>query len=88
MFSDCPVSTELPELHPGMACVLLSSCTEVDCCIDVDIIHHSFNVILKLDPCDEKLIVGIENFIFEISLYEFEWGKFSMNMKNIKKKYL
>ncbi|VDI13107.1 Hypothetical predicted protein, partial [Mytilus galloprovincialis] len=71
---DCPVSTELPELHPGMACVLLSSCTEVDCCIDVDIIHHSFNVILKLDPCDEKLIVGIENFIFEISLFEFEWG--------------
>ncbi|XP_071145134.1 uncharacterized protein [Mytilus edulis] len=71
---DCPVSTELPELHPGMACVLLSSCTEVDCCIDVDIIHHSFNAILKLDPCDEKLIVGIENFVFEISLYEFDWG--------------
>ncbi|CAG2253142.1 unnamed protein product [Mytilus edulis] len=71
---DCPVTTKLPELQPGLTCVLLPSCTEVDCCIDVDIIHHSFNVILKLDPCDENLIVGIENFIFSISLYEFDWG--------------
>ncbi|VDI15760.1 Hypothetical predicted protein [Mytilus galloprovincialis] len=71
---DCPVTTKLPELLPGMTCVLMPSCTEVDCCIDVDIIHHSFNVILKLDPCDENLIVGVENFIFSISLYEFDWG--------------
>ncbi|XP_076086926.1 uncharacterized protein LOC143057501 [Mytilus galloprovincialis] len=71
---DCPVTTKLPELQPGMTCVLLPSCTEVDCCIDVEIVHHSFNVILKLNPCDENLIVGIENFIFPISLYEFDWG--------------
>ncbi|XP_071145140.1 uncharacterized protein [Mytilus edulis] len=71
---DCPVTTKLPELQPGMTCVLLPSCTEVDCCIDVEIVHHSFNVILKLDPCDENLIVGVENFIFSISLYEFDWG--------------
>ncbi|CAG2204548.1 unnamed protein product [Mytilus edulis] len=79
---NCPVSTELPELHPGMTCVLLPSCTEVECCIDADMFHHSFNLVLKLDPCDEKLIVGIENFIFEISLYEFDWGFSLMSWKN------
>ncbi|CAG2247494.1 unnamed protein product [Mytilus edulis] len=54
--NSCPVTTDLTELQPGMTCTLLSSCTKVDCCVDVDIIDHSFNVILQLDPCEEELI--------------------------------
>lgn len=76
IFLVCPVTTDFTELQPGMTCTLLSSCTKVDCCVDVDIIDHSFNVILQLDPCEEELIVGIDNFVFMISLYNYEFGKY------------
>ncbi|XP_063408926.1 uncharacterized protein LOC134692406 [Mytilus trossulus] len=81
---DCPITTTLPNLNPGMTCVLLSSCTTVDCCLDVDIINHSFNVKLQLDPCNENLKVSIEDFAIAISLYDFEWGvKQNLYMKNV-----
>ncbi|XP_052083606.1 uncharacterized protein LOC127720906 [Mytilus californianus] len=81
---DCPITTTLPNLHPGMTCVLLSSCTTVDCCFDVNIINHSFNVKLQLDPCNKNLVVGIEDFAIAISLYDFEWGvKQNLYMKNV-----
>lgn len=58
-----------------MTCALLSSCTEVDCCVDVYVIDRSVNVRLQLDPCNENLVVGIEDFVFSISFYDFAWGK-------------
>ncbi|XP_052081234.1 uncharacterized protein LOC127719258 [Mytilus californianus] len=82
--NSCPVTTDLTELQPEMTCTLLSSCTKVDCCVDVDIIDHSFNVILQLDPCEEELIVGIDNFVFIISLYHYEFGaKQKVYLKNV-----
>jgi hypothetical protein len=65
-----------PNLQSGISCNLLPSCTGVDCCIDVDIIGHSINAVLKLYPCDQRLTLGIENLVFNVSLYDFDWGKY------------
>jgi hypothetical protein len=39
-------------------------------------IGHCINTVLKLDPCDQRLTIGIENLVFNVSLYGFDWGKF------------
>jgi hypothetical protein len=37
---------------------------------------HSINTVLKLDPCDQRLTLGMENLVFNVSLYDFDWGKY------------
>lgn len=60
----------------------------MDCCLDVDIIGHSINAVLTLDPCDQRLTIGIENLMFNVSLYDFDWGKFSVYFKMLQINYL
>ena len=36
----------------------------------------SINTVLKLDPCDQRLTLGIESLVFNVSLYDFDWGKY------------
>lgn len=88
LITECPVTTVIPSLQNGMSCRLLSSCTAVDCCLDVDIIGHSINAVLTLDPCDQRLTIGIENLMFNVSLYDFDWGKFSVYFKMLQINYL
>ena len=63
-----------PSLQQDIRCTHLASCTGVECCVDVKTINHSINVVLDLDPCNHRLIIGIENLSETISLYNLKMG--------------
>jgi hypothetical protein len=43
---------------------------------------HSINTVLKLDPCHQRLTLGIESLVFNVSLYDFDWGKYCHCMQS------
>ncbi|KAK3609657.1 hypothetical protein CHS0354_035942 [Potamilus streckersoni] len=77
--SDCPLSLLQVSLGSSMACHVDSSCLAVDCCVDMGRIEsrmqQTFLVILRLDPCNHQLTVGIEKMKFEISLLSYKFGE-------------
>lgn len=72
--SECPLDILKPHLQQDISCTHLASCTGVECCVDVKTINRSINVVLDLDPCSHRLIIGIENLSENVSLYNFKMG--------------
>jgi hypothetical protein len=58
-----------------VSCHIPDYCTGIDCCVDVDLIGKSFNAYVLMDACNYKLSVGIEKLAFNLTLFEYEWGK-------------
>jgi hypothetical protein len=62
-------------LDGPVSCHIPDSCTGIDCCVDVDIIGRSFRVFALLDACGYKLSVGIDKLKFDLTLFDYKWGK-------------
>ncbi|KAK3101936.1 hypothetical protein FSP39_007496 [Pinctada imbricata] len=73
--SSCSMAVQTPVLPSNMSCHLLSSCTGVECCVDVDIIETTVSALYSLDPCQQKITIQIEELKTNQSLYDFSWGK-------------
>lgn len=74
--TDCPLPVVTSSLPTGALCQIPSTCTSVQCCITTHSpLERSFSVFLDLDPCNHRISLGIENFVHEISLYDFTYGK-------------
>ncbi|VDI40562.1 Hypothetical predicted protein [Mytilus galloprovincialis] len=76
--NDCPLSTNIPDLDPsytGIACHVTDMCTGVDCCVTSTVLDRSFNVKVELAPCDYILTIGIDDFVYSLSLEEFRMGE-------------
>ncbi|XP_062596534.1 uncharacterized protein LOC134257978, partial [Saccostrea cucullata] len=72
---DCPLSVLTSPLPAGLLCHLPSTCTAVHCCITTHTpLQRSLSTVLDLDPCNQRISLGIENFVHEISLYDFQFG--------------
>ncbi|CAG2190131.1 unnamed protein product [Mytilus edulis] len=74
----CPLSTNIPDLDPsytGIACHVTDMCTGVDCCVTSTVLDRSFNVKVELAPCDYILTIGIDDFVYSLSLEEFRMGE-------------
>lgn len=82
---ECPVdiSSILPTLPSNMNCLVTSSCTKIECCLDVaKFDSRPVNFYIFLDNCDWMISYGIDNFVAKpVVLLDFtfdEWHEFWM----------
>lgn len=57
-----------------LVCYLDSTCTAVDCCIQVTRISRTLNVKVTLDPCSHMLTVELERFKIKLDLLTYTKG--------------
>lgn len=73
--TDCPLKITTDDLPPRLGCYIPSSCTAVYCCLNATVpFRRSLSAFLDIDPCNQRLLIGIENFIHSISLYDIVFG--------------
>ncbi|CAC5422115.1 unnamed protein product [Mytilus coruscus] len=73
--SECPLSVLQTILEIPATCVILSHCTAIDCCVDVDLLHRSLHVVFDLNVCNNTFTVGIDKLQLEpINLTNIEYG--------------
>ncbi|KAL3873935.1 hypothetical protein ACJMK2_037012, partial [Sinanodonta woodiana] len=72
---ECPFDLQLVPLHNGLSCHIPTSCTGVDCCVDVDLIGRSIRTFVLIDPCDNKMAIGIEKLVANHSLSDYRFGQ-------------
>ncbi|KAJ8320501.1 hypothetical protein KUTeg_002088 [Tegillarca granosa] len=77
----CKADLPLPRLPEPLVCHIPESCTEVDCCLEVDKIFKTFNPYIKLDACNYKLHVGIDKYNIEVLLFDYDWVFICFNLK-------
>lgn len=82
---DCTtdLTSQLPALDSVTNCAIDSSCTSVDCCMEVPKLSaRPLNFHLSLDNCDWKIGYGMDSFVIQPTvLYDFtfdQWNKFWM----------
>ncbi|CAC5374575.1 unnamed protein product [Mytilus coruscus] len=71
--SGCTSVTPTTILGDDVSCHLYDSCTGVVCCLNSTRLDRTFNSYLKLDPCTQKLMIGVEKYQFEFSLFDFQF---------------
>ncbi|KAJ8320500.1 LOW QUALITY PROTEIN: hypothetical protein KUTeg_002087 [Tegillarca granosa] len=73
--NECQTPLALPNLtsHP-LTCRVDSTCTNIECCVDSNTIKRSFNVFVNIDPCGNKMQVGIEKLQLTYYLIDYTWG--------------
>lgn len=85
MLTDCSQSVNQPvegttpslvtSLPSHMACRMSSSCTAIDCCVQVAPLSHSFHTYLDINPCDFNIKFGIDKVQFTFNLKDFAFGE-------------
>ena len=70
----CIEPSNLPPLKEHISCQITDKCTEIQCCLLVERFRLSLNVLLEIDTCNNKFIVGVDKFIQSISLLSLEYG--------------
>ena len=65
---------KVPTVPAHTACVIAASCTGVTCCADVTRIGRSVRAFLNIDACEHVLMLGFEQFQFNVSLLNTELG--------------
>ncbi|XP_071123204.1 uncharacterized protein [Mytilus edulis] len=83
--SECPLSVSTSPLNIPATCVILSHCTAIDCCVDVEFLHRSFHVLFDLNVCNNTFTIGIDRLQLEpMNLTSIEYGKIHhFNMKGV-----
>ena len=74
IFLECSTSVTLPSDIGQTACTLGSSCTKVSCCMNIVEIGRPVLSYIDIDPCDQKMLISVESFTFQIDLLDYEFG--------------
>eukprot|EP00105_Crassostrea_gigas_P044414 XP_019928562.1 PREDICTED: uncharacterized protein LOC105342368 [Crassostrea gigas] len=72
--SECPTKLSLFKIRGTTACNIKESCTAVSCCVEVGKLGRTFEVVLDIDFCNQKITFGIEKLTETLSLQMFEFG--------------
>lgn len=75
-FVECPTKLSLFKIRGTTACNIKESCTAVSCCVEVGKLGRTFEVVLDIDFCNQKITFGIEKLTETLSLQMFEFGKY------------
>lgn len=75
----CPLNTSVswtttPDV--GLPCQISSLCTGIECCVHANSLLRDFQTRIIVDPCQFVVSIGIDNYIHNISLSKFEYGKY------------
>ena len=75
-FTDCPLNVTTESLPPGLDCYIPSPCTAVYCCLNATTpFQQALSAFLDLDPCNQRLLIGIEKYVHTLSLFDIVFGK-------------
>jgi hypothetical protein len=75
IYLGCPRTIEVPTLPENLQCRISDSCTQVDCCLYVDIFDRGFQIHANVDPCTYQMTLSIENFEYTTQLFNYTWGE-------------
>ena len=78
------VLTTIPISSDMVSCRVLSSCTAIECCVDVTPLGKTFTVLLEVDACNKELTIGIDEYKTKLP---YEFGMFSFNYLSVWVKY-
>ncbi|XP_053398282.1 uncharacterized protein LOC128556671 [Mercenaria mercenaria] len=75
--SECPrsLTTGMHTLPNTMHCVIGQSCTEVECCIGLEILNRTFKTQVTIDSCAYQMTFAVENYKHSKQLFNYTWGK-------------
>lgn len=79
-FVECPTKLSLFKIRGTTACNIKESCTAVSCCVEVGKLGRTFEVVLDIDFCNQKITFGIEKLTETLSLQMFEFGKYIIHV--------
>lgn len=79
-FVECPTKLSLFKIRGTTACNIKESCTAVSCCVEVGKLGRTFEVVLDIDFCNQKITFGIEKLTETLSLQMFEFGKYIIHI--------
>ncbi|XP_053390116.1 uncharacterized protein LOC128553035, partial [Mercenaria mercenaria] len=88
--NECPKLTkDLPEIPGSSVCHIATSCTAIDCCINVDYLRRSLHVSFNIDFCNFTIRGNLEKLNFNFNIIDFKWGEQSEEtiLKLIKIRY-
>lgn len=79
LYLECPLSVSTSPLNIPATCVILSHCTAIDCCVDVEFLHRSFHVLFDLNVCNNTFTIGIDRLQLEpMNLTSIEYGLYHL----------
>ncbi|XP_052067237.1 uncharacterized protein LOC127706621 [Mytilus californianus] len=70
----CPHYLQLGVLDGPIFCWISTECTSIICCVHDDVTQHNYQMNLHISPCDRHLELGIEQYRFNQSLLDFNYG--------------
>lgn len=73
--AECPTPIAVPDLPDNIVCHISGTCTDVNCCVHIPLLNKTFDAYIKLDPCYEKVSVGIEKMHNQYKLLDYTYGK-------------
>lgn len=82
LLTACPLNTSVswtmtPDV--GIPCHISSLCTGIECCVHANNLLRDFQTRVVVDPCQFVVSIGIDNYIRNISLSKFEYGKYLLS---------
>ena len=82
LLTACPLNTSVswtmtPDV--GIPCQISSLCTGIECCVHANNLLRDFQTRVVVDPCQFVVSIGIDNYIRNISLSRFEYGKYLLS---------
>lgn len=76
MLSECShLRLELPDLPASSVCHIASTCTAIDCCIDIDYLRRSIQSSFSIDFCNFTIQGNLEKLKFNFNIIDYKWGK-------------
>lgn len=77
----CRDKLPLPRLNGPVSCHITSSCSGIECCLDVKPLQRSFHAYVLLDACSNRIKLGIENYNLDTVYFDFKFGKFIQSIR-------
>lgn len=71
----CPSTEGLTNLSGRVSCNLDAACSKMKCCVDVEDLVRTMEVLLSIDHCNSILTIELERLSEDISLIDYNWGK-------------
>ncbi|VDI79784.1 Hypothetical predicted protein [Mytilus galloprovincialis] len=71
---DCSIPDKTDLASYGV-CHIPHTCTSIDCCVSLPVLHRTIHASVDIDTCNYKLTVDIEKVHLEYSLVDYKWGR-------------
>ena len=74
-FTACPANISVSNFRGSASCNIPSSCTAVQCCVEVGLVGRTFDIGLDIDYCRQMISFNIERLTKSVSLNQYNFGK-------------